>query len=144
MSHPKPLTLRTLNNEQGRPIYIRHAGRMDMAKILQLTSEERMVKFHIQVRRGAAQVFNFASVCAPARHLVCPDIRRGLTMLSSPCAFHSFIFPCYVRLPIFLFVHLQEGALLRLSFSLRTIRLFVFLSVQLSVDDDRHFFHGGQ
>ena len=34
---------------QGRPIYIQRIGAINLRKIFELTSEERMVKFHVQV-----------------------------------------------------------------------------------------------
>ena len=33
---------------QGRPIYIQQLGKIDTAALRQVTSEERMIKFHIQ------------------------------------------------------------------------------------------------
>lgn len=34
---------------QGRPIYIQHLGQINVKALNELTSEERMVKFHVQV-----------------------------------------------------------------------------------------------
>lgn len=36
---------------QGRPIYIQLLGKIDINTLKKITSEERMVKFHIQVSR---------------------------------------------------------------------------------------------
>ena len=33
---------------QGRPIYIQHLGSIDMKRLLEFTTEERMIKFHVQ------------------------------------------------------------------------------------------------
>jgi hypothetical protein len=35
---------------QGRPIYIQQLGQLQFKKLTELTSEERMIKFHVQVR----------------------------------------------------------------------------------------------
>lgn len=35
---------------QGRPVYIQHVGSINMKKMYELTTEERMLKFHVQVR----------------------------------------------------------------------------------------------
>lgn len=47
-AHPPPLVHHHLHT-QGRPIYIQSMGSIDLKKILEVTSEERMVKFRIQV-----------------------------------------------------------------------------------------------
>lgn len=36
---------------QGRPVYIQLLGQIDIAEMKRVTTEERMIKFHIQVRR---------------------------------------------------------------------------------------------
>ena len=33
---------------QGRPIYIQHLGQVNIKKIYDITTEERMLKFHVQ------------------------------------------------------------------------------------------------
>lgn len=33
---------------QGRPIYIQHLGQINIKKIYEITTEERMLKFHVQ------------------------------------------------------------------------------------------------
>ena len=38
---------------QGRPIYIQQLGQLQYKKLTELTSEERMIKFHVQVRAHA-------------------------------------------------------------------------------------------
>jgi hypothetical protein len=38
---------------QGRPIYIQQLGQLQFKKLTELTSEERMIKFHVQVRAGS-------------------------------------------------------------------------------------------
>ena len=40
---------------QGRPIYIQQLGQLQYKKLTELTSEERMIKFHVQVRTRAAK-----------------------------------------------------------------------------------------
>lgn len=40
---------------QGRPIYIQQLGQLQYKKLTELTSEERMIKFHVQVRAHAAK-----------------------------------------------------------------------------------------
>ena len=34
---------------QGRPIYIQHLGQINVKRLEELTTEERMIKFHVQV-----------------------------------------------------------------------------------------------
>ena len=33
---------------QGRPIYIQHLGQIDLKRMYEITTEERMLKFHVQ------------------------------------------------------------------------------------------------
>ncbi len=33
---------------QGRPVYIQQLGQLQFKKLCELTSEERMIKFHVQ------------------------------------------------------------------------------------------------
>lgn len=35
-------------DKMGRPVYIQHLGKIDIVTIKQITSEDRMIKFHIQ------------------------------------------------------------------------------------------------
>lgn len=40
---------------QGRPIYIQHLGQINTKALYELTSEERMIKFHVQVTWARAK-----------------------------------------------------------------------------------------
>ena len=33
---------------QGHPVYIQHLGRVDLTRIREVTTEERMLKYHVQ------------------------------------------------------------------------------------------------
>ncbi len=37
-----------MQSTQGRPIYIQQLGKIDMAQLKKICSEDKMVKFHIQ------------------------------------------------------------------------------------------------
>ncbi len=37
---------------QGRPIYIQHLGQINIKALTELTTEDRMIKFHVQVGAG--------------------------------------------------------------------------------------------
>ncbi len=39
---------RARRRRQGRPIYIQHLGQINMKKMYEVTTEERMLKFHVQ------------------------------------------------------------------------------------------------
>ena len=50
---------------QGHPIYIQHLGRVDMSRIRQISTDERMVKYHIQeYERCLTQIFPICSKLA--------------------------------------------------------------------------------
>eukprot|EP00210_Caulerpa_lentillifera_P000964 g931.t2 len=49
-------------DKEGHPVYIQHLGRVDMSKIREITSEERMMKYHIQeYERCLDQIFPICS-----------------------------------------------------------------------------------
>ena len=54
---------------QGRPVYIQHVGTINMKKMYELTSKERMIKFHVQARQIWTRSFR---VC------ICPLADVGL------------------------------------------------------------------
>eukprot|EP00210_Caulerpa_lentillifera_P001939 g1862.t1 len=49
-------------DKKGHPVYIQHLGRVDMSKIREITTEERMMKYHIQeYERCLDQIFPICS-----------------------------------------------------------------------------------
>ena len=54
---------------QGRPIYIQHLGQINMKKMYEVTTEERMLKFHVQeYERCACYIMPACSIVA-GRHI---------------------------------------------------------------------------
>lgn len=54
---------------QGRPIYIQHLGQINMKKMYEVTTEERMLKFHVQeYERCARYIMPSCSIVA-GRHI---------------------------------------------------------------------------
>ena len=56
---------------QGRPVYIQHVGTINMKKMYELTSEERMIKFHVQARG------DLCLVCTMTAAFICWFDDRG-------------------------------------------------------------------
>ncbi len=54
---------------QGRPIYIQHLGAIDLKRIYELTTEERMLKFHVQEYERCLHVIMPACSKAVGRHI---------------------------------------------------------------------------
>ena len=54
---------------QGRPIYIQHLGAINMKKIHEVTTEERMLKFHVQEYERCAQYIFPACSKVQGRHI---------------------------------------------------------------------------
>lgn len=55
--------------DQGRPIYIQHLGAINYKKMQEVTTEERMIRFHVQeYERCARQIMPACSIVA-GRHI---------------------------------------------------------------------------
>ena len=54
---------------QGRPIYVQHLGMIDMKKMLEVTDEERIIKFHVQEYERCARYIMPACSRAAGRHI---------------------------------------------------------------------------
>eukprot|EP01026_Neomeris_dumetosa_P016848 TRINITY_DN16432_c0_g1_i1.p1 TRINITY_DN16432_c0_g1~~TRINITY_DN16432_c0_g1_i1.p1 ORF type:complete len:492 (+),score=55.57 TRINITY_DN16432_c0_g1_i1:112-1587(+) len=81
-------------DKQGRPIYIQHLGQIDLKKITQVTTVERMIKFHVQEwercmhsifpacskkeGRRVDQMFAIMDVSGVGVHMLSADVRATL------------------------------------------------------------------
>ena len=54
---------------QGRPIYIQHLGQINMKKMYEVTTEERMLKFHVQEYERCARYIMPACSIVAGRHI---------------------------------------------------------------------------
>lgn len=54
---------------QGRPIYIQHLGQVNIKKIYEITTEERMLKFHVQEYERCIQYIMPACSKVAGRHI---------------------------------------------------------------------------
>lgn len=54
---------------QGRPIYIQHLGQVNIKKIYDITTEERMLKFHVQEYERCIQYIMPACSKVAGRHI---------------------------------------------------------------------------
>lgn len=54
---------------QGRPIYIQHLGQVNIKKIYEVTTEERMLKFHVQEYERCIQYIMPACSKVSGRHI---------------------------------------------------------------------------
>lgn len=54
---------------QGRPIYIQHLGQVNIKKIYEVTTEERMLKFHVQEYERCIQYIMPACSKVAGRHI---------------------------------------------------------------------------
>lgn len=54
---------------QGRPIYIQHLGAIHYKKLEAVTTEERMIKFHVQEYERCARVIMPACSIVAGRHI---------------------------------------------------------------------------
>ena len=68
-AHPSHIKQCTLCLVQGRPIYIQHLGAIDLKRIYELTTEERMLKFHVQEYERCLHVIMPACSKAVGRHI---------------------------------------------------------------------------
>ena len=55
--------------QQGRPIYIQHLGQINMKKMYEVTTEERMLKFHVQEYERCARYIMPACSIVAGRHI---------------------------------------------------------------------------
>jgi hypothetical protein len=55
--------------EQGRPIYIQHLGAINYKKMLDVTTEERMIRFHVQEYERCARYIMPACSIVAGRHI---------------------------------------------------------------------------
>ena len=80
---------------QGRPIYIQHLGQVNIKKIYEITTEERMLKFHVQEYERCIQYIMPACSKVAGRHIeqtfAILDVkgRLFLTQLATPSALYS-------------------------------------------------------
>eukprot|EP01024_Parvocaulis_polyphysoides_P001152 TRINITY_DN10320_c0_g1_i1.p1 TRINITY_DN10320_c0_g1~~TRINITY_DN10320_c0_g1_i1.p1 ORF type:complete len:486 (+),score=63.15 TRINITY_DN10320_c0_g1_i1:80-1537(+) len=81
-------------DKQGRPIYIQHLGSIDLKKITQVTTKERMTRFHVQewerclktifpactqkAGHRIDQMFAIMDVSGVGLHMLSPDVRATL------------------------------------------------------------------
>ena len=54
---------------QGRPIYIQHLGQVNIKKIYEITTEERMLKFHVQEYERCIQYIMPACSKVAGKHI---------------------------------------------------------------------------
>jgi hypothetical protein len=54
---------------QGRPIYVQHLGAINYKKMLEVTTEERMIKFHVQEYERCARIIMPACSLVAGRHI---------------------------------------------------------------------------
>ena len=54
---------------QGRPIYIQHLGQINVKKIMELTTDERSLRFHVQEYERCARYIMPACSKAAGRHI---------------------------------------------------------------------------
>jgi len=60
---------RARRRRQGRPIYIQHLGQINMKKMYEVTTEERMLKFHVQEYERCANYIMPACSIVAGRHI---------------------------------------------------------------------------
>ena len=54
---------------QGRPIYVQHLGAINYKKMQEVTTDERMIKFHVQEYERCARVIMPACSIVAGRHI---------------------------------------------------------------------------
>ena len=58
-----------LLHSQGRPIYVQHLGAINYKKMLEVTTEERMIRFHVQEYERCARIIMPACTIVAGRHI---------------------------------------------------------------------------
>ena len=54
---------------QGRPIYVQHLGAINYKKLAEVTTEERMIRFHVQEYERCARIIMPACSIVAGRHI---------------------------------------------------------------------------
>jgi hypothetical protein len=54
---------------QGRPVYIQYVGQIDMTELKKISTEERMINFHVQEMERAVKYILPACSGAAGRHI---------------------------------------------------------------------------
>lgn len=74
---------------QGRPIYIQHLGQVNIKKIYEVTTEERMLKFHVQEYERCIQYIMPACSKIAGRHIeqtfAILDVKGMVTITMNSC-----------------------------------------------------------
>lgn len=73
---------------KGRPVYIQYVGLIDMTELKKISSEERMINFHIQEMERAVKYILPACSRTAGRHIDqtfnIVDLKGGALRLASP------------------------------------------------------------
>ena len=102
-AHLVILELRSrMGTSQGRPIYVQHLGAINYKKMLDVTTEERMIRFHVQEYERCARIIMPACSVVAGRHIdqtfAIIDVKGEVCLLCALLCFSarapSLIFAC--------------------------------------------------